>query len=365
MLTRPTLFFPAVAAFCLALGPGAARLRADETEAPSAWSTDAPGLYEIEGAGQGDPIEWILGMRADRTPTGAQLRALEIHPVTRDKVEQAITAFSRHRERKASLMDAAAGFGSNVCYASPLIQQIEADLLSGHFGTEGRPLFLDVGAGVGYNTRRLVDLGAQVVANDQSTEQLAILRGYLGTGLGTGIYLNDGDIFAKAFPAGSFDGILASHLFHYLRPAELEALVPRFRQWLRPGGRLYLQCWNIEASHFSHFRPIWEDKRKAGRPWPGSIENAHQRADGPLEGAALDTFRENFPDYVHAVELEDLVKLLNQSGFSIIQAQANDFPARDERGRWSAVPACEVMVVAQAGAGADAAEEKKIDAGRP
>ena len=222
----------------------------------------------------------------------------------------------------AYLLIAAPGFGSNIYNLSPLIRRLQSDVRSG----DPSPLFLDAGAGLGFNTEALAQLGAVVVANDQSTSQLAILRDYLGddTSYRSKVYLNDGDIPDKVFPGGIFDGILASHLFHYLSPRSLATLVHRFRHWLRPGGRLYIQCWNIEAGCCSHFRPIWEENRRTGKPWPGSIDNAHRRAAEFLEGDDQRNDLEGFGDYVHPIQLEDLVKLLKASGF-IVETQVHDF----------------------------------------
>jgi len=304
------------------------------------------GSYRSEGQSQGEGPEAILGMRADRTPASQALRALEASEETRDAIGEACQAYSLSWRGKPQQVDAAPGFGSNVAYRSPLIQRLHSDIKSGR----PSPLFLDVGAGIGYNTQGLVKLGARVVANDQSTGQLAILRGFLGddTGYRPQVYLNDGSILDKGFPGGTFDGILASHLIHYLSPRALEALVPRFRHWLRPGGRLYIQCWNIEAGPFSWFRPIWEENRRAGKPWPGSIENAHQRAAEFMDESQLKDFREGFGDYLHAIQLEDLLKLLETSGFAVQACQESDFKCTDRFGGWGIVPACEIMVVAQA-----------------
>jgi hypothetical protein len=260
----------AVATLCLALGSGAAGLRASkpgvaageaaetkeskEAKAgeesrqlaalakaiPLTIPLDPAGLYRLEGFIQDRPIDCILGMRADRTPTDLGLRALEDHPDTQALLEDADKSFTKANDWKSSEMDAGAGFGSNVCFKSPLLQHIDSDFRSGCFGSQARPLFLDVGAGVGYNTKRLVDIGARVVANDQSTQQLAVLLRWLRNwgGRGAHIHLTDGDIFAKYFPGGTFDGILCSHLLHYLRPRELATLAAQFREWLKPGARL-------------------------------------------------------------------------------------------------------------------------------
>ena len=177
------------------------------------------------------------------------------------------------------------------------------------------------------------------------------------------IHLNDGDIFDKAFPGGTFDGILASHLFHYLSPQALETLVARFHQWLRPGGRLYIQCWNIEGAIFSWFRPIWAKNKAAGIPWPGCIAHARELVvdQEDQDPCGLSDFLESFGDYLHAIEMDDLLKLLETSGFTLVKHDVGDTQVRDPSNRWVTIPACQVMVVAQkpapgAGAGGGAGQ---------
>ena len=67
-----------------------------------------------------------------------------------------------------------------------------------------------------------------------------------------------------------------------------------------------------------------------------------------MDESQLKDFREGFGDYLHAIQLEDLLKLLETSGFAVQACQESDFKCTDRFGGWGIVPACEIMVVAQA-----------------
>lgn len=300
------------------------------------------GLYEREGIHHGTEVERILGMRADRTPGSKELLALEGHQATETGRHDVIECAWRTSNGKTCWqMDAAPGFGANVCWISPLIESLQTDFQAQRFPAE--PWFLDAGAGAGFNTAILHHLGARVVANDQSAQQLAILRATFGAA--PRIHLNDGSILDKAFPDATFHGILASHLLHFLSPGERATLVPRFRHWLRPGGRLYIQCFNTRF--LPEFKDTGQENQERGTSRPGSRE--HARARESLSGTVLQEFLMSCPDRAHGVRMEDLVQLLEASGFTILQKQEHDFLVRS--GIFGVVPRCVVSLVAQAGAG--------------
>ena len=160
------------------------------------------GRYQREGLRQEDKAEQALGLRGDRLPASRVLRWYEGSQEVRDAAHSARqqTQIGWFGKRPAQVA-AAAGFGANVNYDSPLMKSLAKDFRIGPFQA-GAPLFLDVGAGVGYNTERLVNLGARVVANDQSFRQLAIMKRFLLEDQLSRIHLNDGDILCKSFPDG-------------------------------------------------------------------------------------------------------------------------------------------------------------------
>ncbi len=106
---------------------------------------------------------------------------------------------------------------------------------------------LDLGAGTGKLTTRLVERGLDVVAVDPIAEMLEMLRGSLpGTlallGTAEGIPLAD----------NSVDAVLVAQAWHWFDPARA---IPEVARVLRPGGRLGL-LWNTRDERLGWVREL-------------------------------------------------------------------------------------------------------------
>ena len=92
---------------------------------------------------------------------------------------------------------------------------------------------LDLGCGDGVPlTRALVAGGARVTALDSSAAMVARFRAAL-----PGVPVHHARIQDAAFPAASFDGVLAWGVLFHLTAAEQRAAIRSVAGWLRPGGR--------------------------------------------------------------------------------------------------------------------------------
>ena len=91
---------------------------------------------------------------------------------------------------------------------------------------------LEVGTGSGYVTACLGALAREVVSVERVPELAAAARARLdATGLGTNVRVEAAD--ALAFdPGRQFDAVCVT--------AAVDQVPPRFLQWLRPGGRLFV-----------------------------------------------------------------------------------------------------------------------------
>jgi SAM-dependent methyltransferase len=104
-------------------------------------------------------------------------------------------------------------------------------LLVARSGAEHR--VLDLGCGPGVESRRLVDLGANVVGVDLSEPSLEIARGHVPEA--TFIRMDAMDL---TFPTESFDAILESAVLFHFTDEEQTRILTRLRQILRSGGVL-------------------------------------------------------------------------------------------------------------------------------
>ena len=96
---------------------------------------------------------------------------------------------------------------------------------------------LDLGAGTGKLTTRLVERGLNVIAVDPIAEMLELLRSSLPETpalLGTAEHI--------PLPDNAVDAVLVAQAWHWVDP---EQAVPEVARVLRPGGRLGL-VWNVQ-----------------------------------------------------------------------------------------------------------------------
>ncbi|KAK4237930.1 methyltransferase [Achaetomium macrosporum] len=94
------------------------------------------------------------------------------------------------------------------------------------------PRILELGCGPGIPiTRLLLDRGAQVVANDISTQQLNLARARCPQAT----FVPD-DMTVLCFEPASFDGVVSFFTLFHLPRAEQRDMFARICSWLKPGG---------------------------------------------------------------------------------------------------------------------------------
>ena len=108
---------------------------------------------------------------------------------------------------------------------------------------------LDLGAGTGKLTTRLVERGLSVVAVDPIAEMLDVLRSALP---GTTALLGTAEQIP--LPDNSIDVVLVAQAWHWFEPDRAVAEVVRV---LRPGGRLGL-LWNVRDERLGWVREFGE-----------------------------------------------------------------------------------------------------------
>ncbi|WP_439624992.1 class I SAM-dependent methyltransferase [Gemmata sp.] len=102
---------------------------------------------------------------------------------------------------------------------------------------------LDVGCGAGNYTLKLLEHlpGLDATLLDLSRPMLDRAAERVGAATAGRVTAVQADVRGAAFPAGSFDVILAAAVLHHLRTgAEWEAVFGAFFRWLRPGGSVWV-----------------------------------------------------------------------------------------------------------------------------
>jgi len=106
---------------------------------------------------------------------------------------------------------------------------------------------LDLGAGTGKLTTRLVERGLDVVAVDPIPDMLEVLRGALPD---TRALLGTAEDIP--LPDNSVDAVLVAQAWHWVDP---ERAIPEVARVLRPGGRLGL-VWNTRDERLGWVREL-------------------------------------------------------------------------------------------------------------
>lgn len=119
-------------------------------------------------------------------------------------------------------------------YADKILQNQTRDQTS---SPSPSPLILDIGSGPGVPvTRFLLSRGARVVANDISSNQLALAK--LQCRPFTTATFVLGDMTSLHFDEGSFDGVVCFFALFHLPRAEQRVMLGKIHEWLRPRGLL-------------------------------------------------------------------------------------------------------------------------------
>jgi SAM-dependent methyltransferase len=170
-----------------------------------------------------------------------------------------------------------------------------------------RPVVLDIGAGLGVATLPLLEAGARVVANDIEICHLAAISNaaaksgrseQLTTVLGK---------FPEELSLDGLDAVHCSNVLHFLRGNEIVAGAQRIHEWLRPGGRVFVQVGTIFAGHIRELAPEFERRRRAGVVWAGETYRARD--------FVLPAFRDLTPEFMNYLDGPPVVEAFESAGF--------------------------------------------------
>ncbi|BBU24019.1 ubiE/COQ5 methyltransferase family protein [Mycobacterium xenopi 4042] len=150
---------------------------------------------------------------------------------------------------------------------------------------------LDLGAGTGKLTTRLVERGLDVVAVDPIPEMLDVLRKSLPD---TPALLGTAEEIP--LPDNSVDAVLVAQAWHWFDPARA---IPEVIRVLRPGGRLGL-VWNTRDERLGWVREL-------GRIIGSDADPVSERVMLPHPFTDLERHRVEWTNYLTPQALIDLV----------------------------------------------------------
>lgn len=129
----------------------------------------------------------------------------------------------------------------------------------------------DLGVGNGFTTKKLLETGARVVANDLKTERLEEISRSLNADERGRLTLAPGDALQLVIPSASLGGILATRWINVLRPYECRLLMNDFYRWLAPGGILCITAHTPYSNTTKEAVDTYQHRKYIGDEWPGVV----------------------------------------------------------------------------------------------
>lgn len=116
------------------------------------------------------------------------------------------------------------------------------------FSTAGtvRPRLLDIGCGVGYDSKIMTDLGAKMVGIDLSENQIKIAKEHV-----KGAKFFVGDIGDKLTSLGKFDGIMCLASIIHVGAIEMRGVLSNMAKALKKGGLLLVSSLDGEGKNYA------------------------------------------------------------------------------------------------------------------
>lgn len=163
---------------------------------------------------------------------------------------------------------------------------------------------MDVGAGYGALTRHALNKGAIVINNEISENQQLYNLKHINPEQKAKLYLNHQDIRQVSLPNHSVDLLIMHRVLHFFKGPDIENILTKAYQWLKPGGKIYIVM--MSKDHIAFRDKIKYDTSKK---WPGEdllIIKEHL----PEQAYAL-------PPTLHVVSIETLKQALEAAGFKV------------------------------------------------
>jgi SAM-dependent methyltransferase len=198
-------------------------------------------------------------------------------------------------------------------WTSTVPNQITVALLAWLSLLEQRhPLVLDIGAGLGVGTLPLLEAGARVIALDLEGSHLDMIRQEAERrSLAEGLTTEVGE-FPGSLGYQQLDAIHCSNVLHFLPGRLIESGAARMHEWLRPGGKVFIQVGTVYAGHITRLLPIFEERRSSGIKWPGETSS-------PREFVAAE-FRDATPVFMNYLDAMPVVEAFTAAGFVLERA---------------------------------------------
>jgi SAM-dependent methyltransferase len=130
----------------------------------------------------------------------------------------------------------------------------------------------DIGCGAGLATAAALARGARVHAIDPDVSAVRSLLNQLSVQEYARADFREGSLPNLHFESSSLGSIHVARVFHLLDGACLRKSVQSFRDWLIPGGKLFISVLTPHGDYWSLFRSEYDRRCAEGEAWPGLAE---------------------------------------------------------------------------------------------
>lgn len=169
---------------------------------------------------------------------------------------------------------------------------------------------LDIGCAYGIATLAALEKGARVCACDMEPKHLEIVRERTPENRRGNLRTVVGLLPGVDFPRESFAAILAARVLHFLDGEELRLALGKMRDWLAPGGRLFITADSPYLPGWSAIVPAYEAAKAQGAEWPGFI----------ADFAKYSSRAGNATRYLNTLDPDILARECERAGFSVERA---------------------------------------------
>lgn len=164
----------------------------------------------------------------------------------------------------------------------------------------------DFGVAYGYSSKRLLEEGFTVIANDLDQGMLDHLKTIVTEENQQRLTLVPGNLVEIEFEENLFGAIFALRWMHFLKGNEFRRMMSKFYKWLAPGGVLIVSCGNSFELDNPEFKYVKSDDPE----WPGEM---CLLPEDTLVHRLL-------PGFINIISMEVLLREAIKAGFDIYKA---------------------------------------------
>lgn len=173
---------------------------------------------------------------------------------------------------------------------------------------------MDIGAAYGVATLPALLTGAKVIAVDIDDKHLSSIANSVNGPLCNQLVTLKERFPHFDLPPASISAAYMSQVLPFLTGPEVEQGIQKIYDWLVPGGEAFVVTFTPYIDHVSSFIPLYEERKRRGIRWAGSIDDLSRFSSHPH-------IFQNLPNQIHHIDLDDLKWVFEKVGFVVREAR--------------------------------------------